>query len=99
MGMAELIQAKFIGEELCVSMGLDAETITYEQSWTSNREFFRGRVRSVDHGILELEIPGQGTIWINCEEISSVWQRPFDYYSALRVTVTNKPAGGRKAGS
>lgn len=96
MGMAELIEAKFMGEEICVTLGMDAETITYEQAWTANREFFRGKVRSVEYGILELEILGQGIIWINCDEICALWQLPFDYYAALRVTVTKKPAGGRR---
>jgi len=96
MAVADFLAKKMIGKELCVHMGKDAETVTYDQSWTANHEYFRGIVRSVEEGILELDIVGQGTLWINCKSIESFWLPSFNYHQALRATITNWPTGGRK---
>ena len=94
MSLATFLTEKMIGKELCVSLGNDAETITYNQYWTSNKEFFQGIVKNVTHGVLELNIPDYGIIWINCSEIESFWKPGFKYHQAIRATVTARPIGG-----
>ena len=96
MGMAEFIANKFINQTICVSIGNDAETLTYSEYWTANREFFEGIVRSIEHEILELDVEDVGKIWISCSEITAIWKPEFNYHLAIRATVTGKPKGGRK---
>jgi len=96
MAIADFLADNMLGEELCVSMGNDAETVTYDQFWTANREYFQGIVKNVSHGVLELVIAGHGTIWINCEAIEAFWKPRFNYHQAIRATVTLRPAGGKK---
>jgi len=99
MGMAEFLENRMKGEEICVSLGQDAETVTFDQYWTSNREFFQGKVACVQDGVLELEIAGQGSVWIACSEIQAMWRPGFNYYRAVRATVTGRPQGGRRGQS
>lgn len=94
MSLADFLKEKMIDEELCVSLGNEAETITYNQYWTANKEFFQGIVKNITHGVLELNIPEYGTIWINCFEIESFWKPGFKYHQAIRATVTSRPIGG-----
>lgn len=95
MGFAEFIEKRFLGEEICVYMGDEAETITYEQSWAANKSYFRGTVEEIDEGILILNIPDNGLVYINCEEIQTVWEPSLDYHKSIRTSLTKRMVGAR----
>ena len=67
MGMGEFIKNRFMGQEICVWLGENAETVTYDQFWLNNTGFFRGFVVDVDEDVLTLEVPEVGEIYINCD--------------------------------
>jgi hypothetical protein len=96
MGIAEFIKSRFLGGTLCVYLGESAETITYDQAWAANKEFFKGIVQEVEDGVLCLEVEGVGVLYINCEQIQSVWQPPFDYHQAVSTSLTRRLAGARR---
>lgn len=96
MGVAEFIENRFIGQTLCVFLGEHAETITYDQAWAANKEFFKGIVLSVEEGVLVLDISGIGAIYINCDQIQSFWQEPFDYHRAVHTSLTRRLVGARR---
>jgi hypothetical protein len=95
MGMAEFLKKKFLKKEICVYLGEAVETLTYEQSWAQNKEYFRGKLLSVDEGVAELFIEGTGTIYINSESIDTVWEPTFHYASAVSASLTKKPLSSR----
>ena len=96
MGFAEFIEKRFLGEEICVYMCEEAETVVFEQSWAANKSYFRGIVEEVDEGILTLNIPDNGLIYINCEEIQTIWMPSFDYHKSIRTSLTNRMVGARR---
>jgi hypothetical protein len=91
MAKADYLAKRFVGKELCVAIGSDVETITYAEVWANNKAYFRGIVRNVEDGWMELEIPGVGTTHINCESIEMVWEPPFSWRKAVRGSLTDKP--------
>ncbi len=94
MSVASFLKKHMLEKEMCLSLGNEAETVTYNQYWTANREFFQGTIKSIEEDILELSIPEYGTIWLNCKEIESFWKPGFKYHQAIKATVTTRPAGG-----
>jgi len=96
MGVAEFIENKFLNQTLCVYLGESAETITYDQAWAANKEYFRGIVHEVTDGVLCLNIEDIGMFYINCDQIQSFWQAPFDYHRAVCTSLTRRLAGARR---
>jgi len=96
MGVAEFIVERYSGQKICVYLGESAETITYDQAWAANKEYFQGTVIEVYEGILLLEVEGVGIININCEQIQSFWQKPFDYHRAVSTSLTRRLVGARR---
>lgn len=95
MGFAEFIDKKFVGQEICVFLDEDAETITFEQHWIANKAFFKGIVESTDEGILTLIIENCGPIYINCNEIVAIWHPSFDYHKAVNTSITRRMIGAK----
>lgn len=95
MGAAAYIKKHFLNAELCITLGDDAETLTYDQSWSANKEYFRGTIVEVDEGIVVLEIEGQGKLYIEESHIKCFWKPSFNYYLAISASITTKPAGRR----
>ena len=96
MGAETYIQNNFVGKELCITFGDDAETITYNESWAANMEYFRGVVRAVEHGIIVFDIVGVGTLYVSCYEIKCFWEPEFDYHKAIRTSLTKRLVGARR---
>jgi hypothetical protein len=92
MGMAEYITKRFLGKEICVSLDDDVETITYAEVWTHNKAYFHGIVKSVEEGVLELEIDKVGVAHINCNCIKMAWESSFIWRKAIKVFMTDKAA-------
>jgi hypothetical protein len=95
MGMAEFLKKKFLNKEICIYIGKEVETLTYEQSWAQNKEYFRGKLISIDEGVIELYISGAGTVYINSESIDTVWEPTFHYASAVEASLTKKPLSSK----
>jgi len=93
MGVSEFIKNRFLGEELAIFVGEAAETITYDQSWASNKEYFQGIVEEVEDGVVALSIPEVGNIYINADNILTFWEPPFDYVKAIKTSLTKKMVG------
>jgi hypothetical protein len=96
MGVAEFINNNLLGEEIFIFLGENAETITYDQSWAANKEFFCGIVEDISDNILSLNISGSGIIYINCDQIVSFWRPGFNYHKAIRTSLTNRMIGARR---
>lgn len=97
MGIANFIKKHFIGKEICITLlGGEAETLNYDQSSASNREFFRGLVEDVEEGVVVLNIEDQGTIYITENFIRCFWEPSFDYHKALNTSITKKMVGARR---
>jgi len=102
MGMATFIRDKFLGREICVWMGVDIESINFDQFSLNNTGFFRGTVVDVDidSDMLTLDVPDVGEIYINCDSsggnIKAIWLPEFDFHKAVNASLTNKMFGSRK---
>ena len=96
MGFADFIQKRFMGKEICVFLNEDAETITLDQFWMNNKAYFRGIVDEVEDNVLVLRIEKVGIIYINCDEIVSVWEPPFNYNDAVRTSLSRKLFGATR---
>jgi hypothetical protein len=93
MGMATYLAKRFMGKEICVVVGEDAETITYAEVWAQNKEYFQGFIRGVDEdeGVLEFEVPGVGVVHINGDHIKMSWEPSFNWRKAIKASLTGKP--------
>ena len=96
MSFATILKKKYLGKEACIFLGDDAETVTYDQSWVANKAYFKGIVESIDGNILTFTIPDNGTIYINCDLIVSVWGPSFDYHKAITTSLTKGGLVGGK---
>ena len=96
MGFSNFIYDKFMDKEICVFIDIDAESVVYAESWVANKTYFRGFVKSINDGILTLEIPDNGSIYINCDSIISIWEPSFDYHKAISTSLTKKMVGAKK---
>jgi len=96
MGVAEFISKRYLNQQICVYLGESAETITYDQAWAANKEYFKGTALEIYEGVLLLEVEDVGIIHINCDQIQSFWQEPFDYHKAVSTSLTRRLAGARR---
>ncbi len=96
MGAAEFIASRFVDKEIYISCGDVAETITYDQAWAANKEFFFGTVLGVEEGIVILEVPENGILYINGENIVSFWEPGVDYHQVVRTSLTRRVVGARR---
>lgn len=91
MNMANFIKKNFLGQKICLSINNgEAETLTYNQSWLLNREYFEGLVEDVDEGIIVLNIKDKGVLYLNASEISYFWQKPFDPHKHMKLCYSKK---------
>ena len=42
----------------------------------------------MEFGILALDVPGNGTLYINCDNIECIWEPGFDYHRAMETSLT-----------
>jgi len=98
MAVGDFIKNRFLDQEIFISCGENAETITYDQAWAANKEFLRGIVVDVDteNNVLELEIPENGIIYINCDHIISFWEPPLDYHRSVATSLTRRVVGAKR---
>jgi hypothetical protein len=99
MALGDFIKNNFLDQKLYISCGEHAETITYDQAWAANKEFLYGVVLDVEDGVLTLEVPDNGIIYINCESIVSFWEPGLDYHRAVRTSLTRRVVGARRKDS
>ena len=92
MGLATFIKQHFLKKEIVLFMDSEAETLTYSESWASNKELFEGVVEEVDeeNGIIVLNILGVGEMFINEQFVASFWKPGFDYVKAIKTSLTKK---------
>jgi hypothetical protein len=88
-GIAKFIEKHYVGEEICIFYGEDAETITYNQSWVANKEYMQGVVRVVENNTVVLYIEDVGDICINSDSIVSFWKPGFSYSKAVKTSLKN----------
>lgn len=96
MGFAEFITDRFIGKEICIYMTEEGESLIFDQSWVSNKIYIQGIAKEIDNNILVLEIIDVGDIYINCDEISGMWEPTFNYHKAIKTSLTKKMVGARQ---
>jgi hypothetical protein len=91
MSICDFIKKRFLGKEICITL-LDgeAETLNYNQSVSSNREFFRGVIEEVEDEIIVLNVEKQGKIYISAHFIRCFWEPGFEYYKAISTSITRK---------
>lgn len=92
------IKKHFLGKELCIFLGEDAETITYEQSSPVNWAYYRGIVEEVDleDEIVVLLIPSVGKMYIDASyNIHAFWEPSFDLHKAMRASLTGRIVGAK----
>lgn len=90
MSVETFIRNNFIGKELILFFGETAETIVYNQSWNSSKEFLSGVIEDVEDGIIILNIPSNGIIYINCDSVVSFWKPGLEYHKAIITSLTRK---------
>jgi len=95
MYIANFIKNKFIEKNIYIFYGFDAETITYDQSWASNKEFLFGKVIDVIDNVLILSIENNSKIYINCDKIVSFWEPGFNYNDAIKTSLTKRVSGSK----
>ena len=97
MGLAKFINDRFLKQKIIFFMDSEAETLTYSESWASNKEFFEGVVEEVDleSGIIVLNIEDVGLLFINEHYVKSFWRPGFDYIKAIKTSLTNKMVSQR----
>lgn len=84
MGFAEFLKKRFMGKEVCMYINNgDEETITLEQVWSCNRDYFQGLIKDIDEGIIILEVDG-GEVYINPDDISYVWEKPLNIKKIIK---------------
>ena len=93
--MADFIAKHFMGEELCIYCEEEVEMLLFAEIWVPNKEYLCGTVKAVEEGVLELYIPENGTIYLNCEFIKKIWQPPFNWSKAVKAHLTGKPVRQR----
>jgi hypothetical protein len=90
MGASDFIKNKFLGKEIAIFVGELAETVLYDQSWASNKEYLQGIIESVDNDIITLNIQKVGTVYINVAHIMFFWEPGFNYIKAVKTSLTKK---------
>jgi len=94
MGIANFIKNRFLKQKIILFLDSEAETLTYDESWASNKEFFEGIVKEVIDDVIVFYIEDVGTIYINEQSIKSFWEPGFSYIKAIKLSLTNKMTNG-----
>lgn len=91
MGVADYINKRFLGKELCVSVNNgETETILYECIWSQNREYLQGIVTEAGDGVVVLDIPNWGEMGVNAAEISFFWEPGRNLHDAFHAALTKR---------
>jgi hypothetical protein len=99
MGMAEYIAKKYMGKEICIDLDDEAETIVYSEIWAKNKEIIQGIVKSVEEGVLELDVFSVGVVVaINGDYIKAVWKPGVDWRKFSKGSVTGQPMSANRRG-
>jgi hypothetical protein len=96
MTTADFIKKHFLGKELCIFLGDDAETINYDQASPVNWAYYRGIIEDVDTDdeIITLRVPDVGVMYIDASyNIKAFWESGFSLYKAMRTSLTKKMVG------
>ena len=98
MGMASFIAKKFMGEEICIYLGDEAESIKYEQASASNKMYLRGVVVEVyeEDDVVGLEIDGSIIYVDSSWNIKILWRPGFDIHKATKTSLTRRMVGARR---
>jgi hypothetical protein len=99
MGIANYIRKNFLGKEICIFLGDDAETINYDQASPVNWAYYRGTVEDVDveDGVIVLNIPDVGRMYVDSTySLKAFWEPSFDLYRAMSTSITKKMIGPNK---
>lgn len=85
MGFAELLEKRFLGKEICVSINnSETETLVLDQFWTQNREYFQGVVEEIFENIIVLKISSEYLLYLNPDDISYIWEPGFNINKVFR---------------
>lgn len=98
MGLAKFISERFLGKELCIFFGLEAETINYDQCSPVNWSYYCGVVKEVDveNEVVVLDVKDVGLMYIDCSfNIKAFWEPHFDFVKAMKTSLTKKMVGIR----
>ena len=95
MSMARFILKKFVGKELYLYLGEEAETITLEQTWVPNKEIVHGIVKEVDEDVVVFEMLSGPIVYINGDEIKMCWEGDFDYHKCAEGSMTRRLPGAK----
>lgn len=90
MSVETFIRDRFIGKELILFFGETTETIVYNQNWAASRELIRGHIEDVKDGVIIINIPNNGIMYINCESIVSFWEPGLEYNKAIITSLTRR---------
>ena len=91
MGFAEFLEKRFLGKMICISMNDgESQTLVVDQIWVLDREYFEGILKAIDEGIIILEIAGEGEIYFNPDNVSYIWQKPFEPHRAMKLSLSGK---------
>ena len=96
MSTANYIKKHFLGKELCIFLGDDAETINYDQASPVNWAYYRGVVEDVDleDEIVVLNIPDVGKMYIDAScNVKAFWEPGFSFLKAMKTSLTKKMVG------
>lgn len=97
MGLANFIKKRFIGKEICISCGEMAETLTFAETWATNKELLYGTVEDVEDEVIVLLVPGSDLpIYINSKHIISFWEPGLDYHKIVRTSLTSRMFGANR---
>jgi hypothetical protein len=96
MGIANYINKKFLGKEICIFLGDEAETINYNQASPVNWAYYRGIVEEVDveDEVIVLNIEGSGRMYIDATyAMKAFWGPEFSLHKAMRTSLTRRMVG------
>jgi len=96
MGIANYISKNFLGKEICVFLGDEAETIQYNQASPVNWAYYRGIVEEVDveDEVVVLNIENVGKMYIDATyTMKAFWEPAFSLHKAMTTSLTRKMVG------
>ena len=98
MGIANFINKRFLGKEICIFLGDDAETINYDQVSPVNWGFYRGIVEEVDveDEVIILNVENVGRMYIDATyTLKAFWEPDFSFHKAMSTSLTKYMIGAR----
>jgi hypothetical protein len=91
MGVADYIEKRFLGKELCISVNNgETETVAYDCISSMNREYLQGLVIEAEDDVIMLEIANWGAMYINVWDISFFWEPSRNLHAAFHASLTEK---------